>query len=75
MVPETNQAEDGGHVILRVQKGDMNESISRLFETDSKDKKVWLRKTLKKLKVTTYTNKAHIPFRLLNHKNFIFRRA
>lgn len=38
-----------------------------------------VKKGLKELKITTYTNKVHLPFRWFNHKNFkvkcAYRRA
>ena len=33
------------------------------------------KKNLKEMKITTYTNKVHIPFRWLNHKNFMIKRT
>ena len=33
------------------------------------------KKGLKEMKVTTYTNKVHLPFRWLNHRNFMVNRV
>ena len=47
----------------------MNEPISHLNERDPEDLKGKVKKDLKELKVTTYMNKVHLPFRLLDHRN------
>ena len=48
----------------------MNEAVSDLNERGLEDLKVMLRKTLKKeLKINTSTNKVHLPFQWLDHRN------
>ena len=51
----------------------MNEPTSNLNERDLEDMKLGheseVKKYFKKLNVTTYTNKMHLPFLWLNHRN------
>ena len=51
----------------------MNEPRPHLNESDHGNRIT--KKDLKELKVTTYTNKVHLPFRWLNHMNSIVKHA
>ena len=51
----------------------MNEPRPHLDESDLEDRMI--KKGLKELKVTTYTNKVHLPFRWINHRNSMVKRA
>ena len=51
----------------------MNEQKSQPNESHLEDRMT--KKDLKELKVTTYTNKVHLPFRFLNNRNLMVKRA
>lgn len=49
----------------------MNEPIPHLNESNIEDRMT--KKNLKKMKVTTNTNKMHLPFQQINHRNFMIK--
>ena len=53
----------------------MNEPASHLNERDPEDMEVMLRNTKKELKVNTYTNKVHLSFLWLDHRNSKVKRT
>ena len=63
----TNQCGSLWACDTRVKEGYMNEPSSHLNESNPED--MMVKKDSKKLKVTTYTNKLHLLFQWLNHRN------